>query len=313
FFLLLLFFVLFFFLTASSSFLSSIIACLIVFNFYFVTGIFNEKMLTLVKVPYCSISPLVTVLRLKALLFISVYFVLQTNAIPIGNYGLEEVNCQDQKLNSTDCLREQILFYLRRLKSGLQEAEVPPIDPLNIDMSSFTTDKDKLFLNVTVSNVTIRGLSTIDISNINLNQEDGKVEVFGKIALISVDTDLSSEGGILDFPLHGQGHLKLNLYDVSTALMLYYSDKNRMVHVIKFMSDFTPSKIVAKFSGTIDEDDKLGQGVNTFLNENSYEIYNDSKFLILGSLDKMFTEIINNALFYHYVRKEQNSLYEGRR
>uniref|UniRef100_A0A8D8Y3W1 Uncharacterized protein n=1 Tax=Cacopsylla melanoneura TaxID=428564 RepID=A0A8D8Y3W1_9HEMI len=269
-------------------------------------------MMNMFKGSCCIGSPLVYFSRFKALLFIFVYCVLQTSTLPIGIDGLEEVNCQDQRLNSTDCLREQILFYLQRLKPGLREAEVPPIDPMNIDISSFYTDKDRLVLNVTVSNVTIAGLSTIDISNINLNLEDGKVEVFGKIALISVDTELSSEGGILEFPLHGKGHLKLNLYDVSTALMLYYSDKNKMVHVIKFRSDFTPSKIVAKFSGTIDEDDKLGQGVNTFLNENSYEIYNDSKFLILASLDKMFTEIVNNALFYHYVRKEQNSLYERR-
>lgn len=45
----------------------------------------------------------------------------------------------------------------------------------------------------------------------SLNQEDGKVEIFGKIAVITVEADLSSEGGILDFPLHGHGHLKLNL------------------------------------------------------------------------------------------------------
>ncbi|KAI5739037.1 hypothetical protein M8J77_014139 [Diaphorina citri] len=198
------------------------------------------------------------------------------------------------------------------LISGLREAEVPSIDPLQIDLSNFFTDKDKLLLNVTVSNIQIQGLSTLDISNINLNQEDGKVEIFGKIGLISAETDLSSEGGILDFPLHGRGHLKLNLYDVSTALMIYYSDANKMISVIKFMSDFTPSKIVAKFKGKVDDDDKLGQSVNTFLNENSYEIYNDSKSLILGSLDQLFCKILNNALFYHFVRKDQASLYEGR-
>lgn len=49
---------------------------------------------------------------------------------------------------------------------GLQEAEVPSIDPLHIDISHFFTDKDKLLLNVTVSNVSIQGLSTLDISTI---------------------------------------------------------------------------------------------------------------------------------------------------
>ncbi|KAI5703129.1 hypothetical protein M8J75_008035 [Diaphorina citri] len=222
------------------------------------------------------------------LFLICVCLILQNEAAPVGD--IEDVNCEERRLNSTDCLRSQIYFYLRRLKPGLREAEVPSIDPLQIDLSNFFTDKDKLLLNVTVSNIQIQGLSTLDISNINLNQEDGKVEIFGKIGLISAETDLSSEGGILDFPLHGRGHLKLNLYDVSTALMIYYSDANKMISVIKFMS----------------------QSVNTFLNENSYEIYNDSKSLILGSLDQLFCKILNNALFYHFVRKDQASLYEGR-
>lgn len=259
--------------------------------------------------PYCvdhaKFLPIIGVI-------ISMCLVHQHKALPINATGSEEVNCEHGKLSSTDCLRANIFFYLRRLKSGLQEAEVPSIDPLQIDVSHFFTDQDKLLLNLTVTNVIIHGLTTLDISTINLNEEDGKVEIFGKTALISVEADLSSEGGILDFPLHGRGHLKLNLYDVSTALMVYYSDKKQIVSVIKFMSDFTPSKIVAKFKGKIDEDDKLGQSVNTFLNENSYEIYNDSKSLILTALDKLFLRIVNNALFYHYVRREQNSLYEGR-
>nr|CAD7205878.1 unnamed protein product [Timema douglasi] len=91
-----------------------------------------------------------------------------------------------------------------------------------------------------------------------------------------------------------------HLGDATAVWIIYFHDLaingSEYMSIDKFDLDVIPSEITYDFGRVLDGDNKLGEAMNKFLNENSHEIFKDMKPKIMDELGEIFNDIGNQVL-----------------
>ncbi|XP_071439963.1 protein takeout-like [Hetaerina americana] len=221
----------------------------------------------------------------------------------------------DQHIN--DCVRNSLQHILPSLRNGVADLDVPPIDPLSLAELTLSLGEGEVNLKMTLTEVIVRGLSQAEVMSVKTNVEDGKFEISTRTPELEFTGQYFAEGGVHSLPLSGQGSFNVTLDDVTSVWMVYYHETEtvvtperlssaangsavgpgRAMEVDAFTMDLMPSKASYYFDHFLDGDNGLGKAVNSFLNENAHEVFNDIKGQLLEQLGKAFADIANSLLF----------------
>ncbi|XP_046392209.1 protein takeout-like isoform X2 [Ischnura elegans] len=188
----------------------------------------------------------------------------------------------------------------------------PAIDPLSLPELTLCLGEGEVSLKMTLDGVTVSGLSQADVLSVKANVEDGKFEISTRTPELGFSGRYTAEGGVHRLPLGGQGDFNVTLTDVTSVWMVYYHEGQDVVtperlsssptpvlamEVDAFALDLMPSKASYHFDHFLDGDNGLGNAVNSFLNENAHEVFNDIKGQLLKQMGNAFAEVANLLLF----------------
>ncbi|XP_067014619.2 protein takeout [Anabrus simplex] len=236
---------------------------------------------------------------------ILVFMASSTNALPVNETEilpsyLKPCRQDDPSLN--ECIRNSINTLIRNIKSGSEVLGVPSIDPLAVPVADLSFDSGNLTLLLTLKDISIMGMSQINVTSVKASLADYKFEIASKTPFFEVHGMFICDGGVLTFPLHSSGAFFVNMTDVTAVWILYYHEEvpssggPSHFKIDDFGLDIIPSDIQFDFGAEMDGDNELGEAMNTFLNGNSHEIFNDVKPRITDLLGHIFSDLGNSVL-----------------
>nr|XP_024219511.1 protein takeout-like [Halyomorpha halys] len=224
--------------------------------------------------------------------YFSLFFVPLITAIPAdGNVA----PCSNNGHKSEACIRQG----LNRLISSLVKKwkEKGSIEPLLV--GSFQTDysNDASDINLLLKNVVVSGLSSTVLRQVKWkNLEEGKLELMCKTDWLSGTGTYWSEGYVSTFPVHSQGIFNITLGELTSLVILHLDRSGANLKIRELKLDTMPSTIDIQTGTQLDGNNALGETLNMFLNENSYELFELVKPRLLPYFSTKIKELCNSIL-----------------
>lgn len=200
-----------------------------------------------------------------------------------------------------DCLVTAINDALPKLKNGLPEFQMLPLDPLEINSISIIQGSESpVNINLNFRNIKITSVSTStvtkcrsDLTNFILRCESISPE-------IGLSGDYTMKGQVLVLPVNGDGKAKIVLKNLVAKHELIGEpvEKNGelFMKLKLYKIKLIPEKVSFDFRNLFNGDKLLGDTMNNFLNENSKMVFKELKGGFEDSLSYVF-EDISNKLF----------------
>uniref|UniRef100_R4FLV3 Putative takeout obp n=2 Tax=Rhodnius prolixus TaxID=13249 RepID=R4FLV3_RHOPR len=121
-----------------------------------------------------------------------------------------------------------------------------------------------------------------------------------KTPVITALGTYTTEGYISFFPLHSEGHFNVTMSEVTSGWFVYVTvmtlNGTEYLQVDHLGLDVMPLEVNVESARLFDGDNKLGTSLNTFLNENAFELYKLLKPRIMDYFQDIFQIVINNVL-----------------
>ncbi|KAL3271593.1 hypothetical protein HHI36_022068 [Cryptolaemus montrouzieri] len=183
-----------------------------------------------------------------------------------------------QQCSQTDiaCLKSAIQDALPKLKDGIPDLGVPPLDPLRI--SKMTIGSGKIVQLVqNYENVDITGLSEATVNDLSFDLDKGKLVMSLSAPLIVVKGVYTVKGKILVLDVYGTGDCSIKLHKLTGtfSMDLETYSKNNEMHIkgtnAKFVFDTEHGEY--NFENLFDGNKQLGDNINAVLNDNWREIF----------------------------------------
>ncbi|KAJ9577443.1 hypothetical protein L9F63_005944, partial [Diploptera punctata] len=128
------------------------------------------------------------------------------------------------------------------------------------------------------------------------NVAERKMEVTSRTPSLEATGNYVMEGGLLSFPLSASGEFHVNTTEALSVLIVYYKTEEDRLAVESLNLDLIPSHISYDMGQALDGDNKLGEAMNTFLNENSHEVFTALKPRITRILGDILGDVIDHVL-----------------
>ncbi|KAK1120376.1 hypothetical protein K0M31_012357 [Melipona bicolor] len=178
-----------------------------------------------------------------------------------------------------------------KLRHGIPELDLPPIEPLNIETFVLTTLPN---FKTVGTDIKLKGLSTYHVNFLHLDVEKQRMNINLTFPDVSIDGVFNITTRIL-FPIEAIGNLLLDARNVNYQLSLtdvvtnrggkrpfYYSSLNVKIYI----SDFD-----VKFHG---QQKSLDDAVEATINNNKKELLDASIMNMEKLISTKFLEIMNN-------------------
>ncbi|XP_069682345.1 protein takeout-like isoform X2 [Periplaneta americana] len=204
--------------------------------------------------------------------------------------------CHRSDSRLQECLKNSINNVLRNIKNGSTELGLKSLDPLDVPFLEMTQDNGNATIHIEFKNVRFEGLSNTNVTSVKANIEEHKLEITSRLPYLDIMGNFNAEGGVLSFPISAQGVFHVNTTDVIVVLIVYYVPSNLYLAVERLTIDLIPSGITYDFDKYLDGDNKLGEAMNVFLNENSHEVFSAMKPQIVDMFSQVMTDVSDKVL-----------------
>lgn len=200
-----------------------------------------------------------------------------------------------------DCLVTAITDALQKLKNGLPEFQMLPLDPLEVNSISIIQGSESpvnIKLNFKNIQITSVSKSTVtkcrtDLANFILRCETLSPE-------IGLTGDYEMKGQILFLPINGDGKANLVLKNLVAKHELIGEPLKKNGELFMKLKLYNikliPEKVHFDFKNLFNGDKLLGDTMNNFMNENSKLVFNELKGGFQDALGYVFKDI-SNKLF----------------
>ncbi|XP_033211620.1 uncharacterized protein LOC117169374 [Belonocnema kinseyi] len=187
-----------------------------------------------------------------------------------------------------DCIKSSVEAVIQRLKNGLPEINVPPLEPLHIDHMKLV---DLPTLQASANDVKLYGLSNVKINKLNFDRMKQQISLDLTFKEVILDADYNVNARIL-FPIAGVGPINILATDVLSTAVLNYKivqhkgkpymfmrEMNLKLSIKDYTSNFTPKE---------GPDSTLATAINAALQNSREEIIESAT----PHLEKKITEVM---------------------
>ncbi|KAJ8922053.1 hypothetical protein NQ315_008694 [Exocentrus adspersus] len=203
--------------------------------------------------------------------------------------------CKRDDPNLNECAKKNGLEAIPFLLKGDKEYKNPSLSPLLLPRLDVDAGAN---LKITFTDVTLRGLETVDFRDIKINLD--KKTIFVQVALkaLNLQGHYEIDGRILVLPIQGNGPCNLTFEDLVVNYGFKYElvkkedGKNYINPNIKPDVTYTMKNVHFQFDNLFNGDKTLGDQTNKFLNENSGDINKDLGESISQTISAVVTNII---------------------
>ncbi|KAK9879084.1 hypothetical protein WA026_003897 [Henosepilachna vigintioctopunctata] len=161
------------------------------------------------------------------------------------------------------------------LVKGDRAYGIPAFNPLRIPFVSIQAAG----LHMNLTNSAFSGAETLEVVDVDINNETKYMELKVKSPLITLDFDYTVEGKIASLPITGQGHGKIDIIDAEYGYLLYFEliekDGKTYLKPGKDKITITPKSIKTDLQNLFNGNKQLGDALNQVLNDNWKELLNE--------------------------------------
>ncbi|CAL8071973.1 unnamed protein product [Orchesella dallaii] len=198
------------------------------------------------------------------------------------------------------CLQQVLKDLKPRLAEGVPEINLPAMEPLKLENVAFQQGSGPVRIVAEFTNVEVSGLS-------NFTQSDFWVDVPKKtldfdliLPQLTLVGNYELSGNLFFIPIGGNGDFYLNLGGTRakgvSKLGVFRNDTQAKVVVKKTDVSLEIETIKVHLTNLFNGDPLLGTVINTFLNENSQEVFEEIKPQIGTQVGELLSLLANRAM-----------------
>jgi len=202
----------------------------------------------------------------------------------------------DPKLH--ECLAAEINHLRPYLKEGINEIELPPVEPFRMDTLGLAITGGSNGYKITLRDIDLFGASNFSIQKILIRPNlpfEGKI----KIPKMTMEAKYASTGVLLVLPANGNGSFHADFGDVAVTakgvLSSYLKDSEKYYNLDVLEVDLVIKKAYMHVS-KVNNNRIIVEATNLFLRENGQEVLQVMMPQLRTKLAAIFKRIVNQLL-----------------
>ncbi|KAM8715809.1 hypothetical protein ACLKA7_002796 [Drosophila subpalustris] len=206
-------------------------------------------------------------------------FVLAPNEFkPIKELAADIPTCSQNDSNINECIKQGFQQLTPRLKYGISDLNIPPMDPFLLGKSSYNYNSGLLQGRITMRNVQIHGLSEGIVDKATYRQKDNRVrlEVLSHVPQMLAEGSYKADIKLNDMKLTPKGTFNITLTDVSMKTRslgeLYERDGHTYVRLTKLETEPKVGDMHIYANGLV-PDPALNDVILDFINQYWRQLY----------------------------------------
>ncbi|CAK1552404.1 unnamed protein product [Leptosia nina] len=218
--------------------------------------------------------------------------VLAENSLPA-----DFIRCRQKDSGLNACLKTAVPDALRKMKKGVMELSVPPLEPLSVSGMNIEAGAGPVVITQNYKNIRLSGLTDSIITNYKADLKQYRLRTESLTPKMEFIADYIMKGRILVLPIQGKGIANVTMVNLVVKHDLIGEPVSRDGETYMWIRDyrvkFIPKKVYLHFSNLFNGDKRLGDQMNLFLNENSDLVFNELKDAYEKSLSSVFQDVTN--------------------
>ncbi|BES99100.1 JHBP [Nesidiocoris tenuis] len=209
----------------------------------------------------------------------------------------------------SQCLKTAIQKVLPDLVKGQPKLGVSPIDPLRFESIRIDQGKGPVSIDLHFKNLDVFGTKDVIIESVENDWKSLTANV--SIPLLRGKGQYKIDGKVLVLPITGEGTCDLHLENFKANLKFSLKEKKVgskvYYHVDNLQIDIDCNPLRVQLNNLFNGNKQLGDVMNTFLNENWREIFNELKPAISSAFAEACRQL-SNRLFSRVPKNQLNPL-----
>lgn len=224
-------------------------------------------------------------------LIILLTFVALASAGKFGD-SLQQCNVNDR--STLDRCLFGIVESLRPfMPTGVPENNIPILDPMDIDNLSLTQGGS---VRTSFSSMKVKGLSNFKTLSVTADPQTRVLKLKLAIPELRIVGKYVADGRVVLLDVKGTGTFWTVLGDIVVDSTSFLDLNNNILQVSSQNLDLTAGKIRMQLNNLFNGDPVLGMSINSFLNQNSQEVFAELKPEISRQVGRLVVQVMNDAL-----------------
>ncbi|CAG9768271.1 unnamed protein product [Ceutorhynchus assimilis] len=205
--------------------------------------------------------------------------------------------CHQKDPKLTQCIINSIEALRPKLKEGIAEINVPPLEPLPLDEIKLRSGPNQARISSNITNLKVWGPILFQITDLKADVPNKKFQATVNLPKLNFEGDYDMDVNVLILKYNGKGVMTGNFTDYIFDLTLIYEIKQKdgknYMNIPKLGIKLTMGKSVLKMTGTDNKNPTLSQGLQAVLNDNTEVFMKEVLPALEDGLSVRFTDIAN--------------------
>ncbi|XP_016962295.1 uncharacterized protein LOC108032799 [Drosophila biarmipes] len=186
--------------------------------------------------------------------------------------------CREADINISECIKQGLQQITPRMKYGISELNIPPLDPFEMGKSSYSYNSGLLQGRISMKNVVVHGLSEGIVDKVNFRLKDGRVrmEILSHVPQMFVEGSYKADIKLNDLKLNPKGTFNVTLTDVAMRARpmgeLYERDGHTYLRLTKLETEPKVGDLKFYANGLV-PDPVLNDVILDFINQYWRQLY----------------------------------------
>lgn len=208
--------------------------------------------------------------------------------------------CKEGDPHLLNCLMDAIHHLRPYLKRGIDEIELPSVEPFQMDELTLSLTTGPNGYKVSLKDMVIYGASNYSVQTIKLSENGKPFEAVIKIPELLIDARYTSSGVLIILPASGNGTFHATFDDITAKVEGKVTVNNRndleYLHVDTLDLDLDVADVRMVVKRIFRNNPILTEAINLFLRENGQEVLKAMTPQLKKKLSTLFLNIANQLL-----------------
>ncbi|XP_030377198.1 uncharacterized protein LOC115626085 [Scaptodrosophila lebanonensis] len=197
---------------------------------------------------------------------------------PVKSLPADIPTCSENDLNINDCIKQAFQKLTPRMKYGISELNIPPMDPFELGKSSYNYNSGLLQGRIAMRNVVVHGLSDGIVDKVDFRLRNGSVrlDVVSHVPHMYVEGNYKADIKLNNLNLTPKGSFNVTLTDVRMRARptgeLYERDGHTYLRLTKIETEPRVGDMRINASGLV-PDPALNDVILDFINQYWRQLY----------------------------------------
>ncbi|CAH1404687.1 unnamed protein product [Nezara viridula] len=242
--------------------------------------------------------------------YVSAFLLVAVHAASLKKASdyFEICHTSDPKFN--ECVANTLIKLRGKLMKGIPSLNLLPIDPLEVEKMELRQGSGENFhIYQKLTDLKVYGLSNYSIDNFKFDYKKKQLNQTLSFPLVKLDGAYEIDGKILILPINGKGNVTYTCRNVTIDSIITFErfekNKERYIRIKDYKIHIQPQHAEIHFTNLFNGDKRLGDAMNTFLNNNWKEAFESYRELP----EKAFADLMKIHMNRVYTKFPENEIF----